>query len=238
MIKNQSEINELLFRRNDKGLFSEQEYVFNDDQSINWRKMVKHEYLVPNKQKTTETDVSLLKDNELIIRLIGLKHLAALRGYKSVTYTVKTATPSYVCVACKITWEANYETGFKEIEFESIADASLENTNDFARFYLAATAENRAFARCIRNFLKIDIVSDEEMASKQVEAQDTSSNSESSSDPLVMLEKILKDKNMNVDDVKKLLKEKGMEDKKLDKIKELSDVPKLQIFNLLSYLKD
>ena len=37
-------------------------YVYNEDGTINLRKMVKTEYLVPNRQKTQETDVSKLED--------------------------------------------------------------------------------------------------------------------------------------------------------------------------------
>ena len=44
-------------------------YAFNEDGLIDWRKMIKTEYLVPNRDRTTETDVTKLKDTELIILL-------------------------------------------------------------------------------------------------------------------------------------------------------------------------
>ena len=42
-------------------------YEFNLDGTVNWRKMVKPEHLVPNKDRTSETDVTKLKDYQLII---------------------------------------------------------------------------------------------------------------------------------------------------------------------------
>ena len=49
-------------KRNDNGLISGSsvDYVYNEDGFVDWRKMVKTDHLVPNKQKTSETDVSKL----------------------------------------------------------------------------------------------------------------------------------------------------------------------------------
>ena len=45
------------------------EYKFTDDGQIDWRKMIKPEYLVPNKSRTSENDVTKLKDYQLKIIL-------------------------------------------------------------------------------------------------------------------------------------------------------------------------
>ena len=55
------------------------EYKFTDDGLIDWRKMIKTEFLVPNKSRTSETDVTKLKDWQLIILLGGIKELAQIR---------------------------------------------------------------------------------------------------------------------------------------------------------------
>ena len=74
---------------------------------------------------------------------------------------------------------SNYETGGQPVSFSAIGDASLSNTFDFAQNYLAAIAENRAFVRCVRNFLKINIVAKDEIGpsnsaidTAKVESQD------------------------------------------------------------------
>ena len=125
--------------------------------------MIRPEFLVPNKQRTQETDISKLEDKDLLILLGGIKELAQIRGFKSVGYSIPSATPIYVMAACTIAWVGNYETNNEDIIFEALADASPDNTQSFAKNYLAAIAENRAFVRCVRNFLKINIVGQDEV---------------------------------------------------------------------------
>ena len=145
--------------RNDHGLIETQDYVFNTDGLVNWRKMVKPEFLVPNRQRTQEANVENLQDKDLIILLGGLKDLAQIRGYTNVKYNISVASESYAAASCTIHWISNYETEGREIVFESMSSATLNNTNGFGQNYLVEMAENRSFCRCVRNFLKINIVS-------------------------------------------------------------------------------
>jgi hypothetical protein len=127
----------------------------------------------------------------------------------------------------------NYETNGKEIVFESLADASTSNTKSFARFFLAAIAENRAFVRCVRNFLKINIVSQEELG--DVKVLDEAVAVENPTSPHNLLEKIMKDKGINFETLKeRLVKEKF---EKVDDIKAISDIPKAKIFELIERIK-
>jgi hypothetical protein len=225
-----------LFTRNKYGLIEDKglNYIFNDDGTINWRKMVKTEHLVPNRQKTQETDVSKLQDKDLLILLGGIKELAQIRGYTSVEYKVVAASESYFATSCKITWLPNYETGGKEIIFESLADDTVNNTKSFARFFLAAIAENRAFVRCVRNFLKINIVSQEELGDAKL-IDDSVSQNDNPTSPHALLEKVMKDKSINFDQLKKkLIKEKFDNAENLNSI---SDIPKAKIFELIERIK-
>jgi hypothetical protein len=227
-----------LFIRNSFGLLENDNinYIFNDDGSINWRAMVKTQYLVPNRQRTQETDVSKLEDKDLLILLGGIKELAQIRGFTSVEYNVVTATDNYFATSCKITWIPNYETGNRPVTFEALADASLVNTKDFARYFLAAIAENRAFVRCVRNFLKINIVSQEELGDAKlglVAKEDT--EKENPMNPTVLLEKIMQDKNISFDTLKKkLIREKFDGAESFNFIK---DIPKSKVFELIERLK-
>ena len=54
-------------------------YQYDENGLIDWRRMVKSEHLVPNRQRTSETDVSKLEDNQLILLLGGIKELAQIR---------------------------------------------------------------------------------------------------------------------------------------------------------------
>ena len=68
--------------RDEYGLLPESlaEYVYDEGGSIDWRKMVKQQYLVSNRSRTSETDVSKLDDKDLLILLGGIKELAQIRG--------------------------------------------------------------------------------------------------------------------------------------------------------------
>lgn len=225
-----------LITRNKYGLIEDKNinYVYNDDATINWRKMVKQEYLVPNRQKTQETDVSKLEDKNLLILLGGIKELAQIRGFTSVEYKVVAASENYFATSCKITWIPNYETSGRVIEFEALADATLNNTKSFARFFLAAIAENRAFVRCVRNFLKINIVSQEELGDAKLLEEAVSSN-ENPTSPQVLLEKVMKDKSISFEYLKeKLVKEKFEGAESLNSVQ---DIQKSKIFELIDRIK-
>lgn len=162
----------IAFNRNEHGLYDHVEYVFTPDGFVDWRKMVAAEFLVPNKEKTEETDVTKLPDNKLLILLGGLKRLARLRGYSSVNHEVVHASEHLVTVKTTITWIPNYETDGRVIQFSALADAHGRNTDKFTRYYLAAIAENRGLVRVIRNFLGINIAGQDELGAKVKEVAD------------------------------------------------------------------
>jgi hypothetical protein len=222
--------------RNKYGLIEDENinYVYNEDGTINWRKMVKIEYLVPNRQKTQETDVSKLEDRDLLILLGGIKELAQIRGYTSVEYKVVAASENYFATSCKIKWIPNYETNGRVIEFEALADASPNNTKSFARFFLAAIAENRAFVRCVRNFLKINIVSQEELGDAKL-VDDSHSIQENPTSPYSLLEKIMKDKNLTFEQLKKKLIKENFSG--ADTLNSVGEIPKVKIFELVDRIK-
>jgi hypothetical protein len=224
-----------IIKRNSYGLLesSNINYIFNEDNTINWRAMVNPQYLVPNRQKTQEIDVSKLEDKDLLILLGGIKELAQIRGYTDVTYKVVAASENYFATSCRITWIPNYETEERVVTFEALADASSNNTKNFARFFLAAIAENRAFVRCVRNFLKINIVSQEELGDAKL-LEETSFN-ENPTSPHTLLEKIMKEKSVTLENLKsKLIKEKF---DNADTINNINDIPKNKIFELIERIK-
>ena len=221
-------------KRDKNGLITQPnvDYIFNEDGLIDWRKMVKEEFLFANKQKTKETDVSKLEDHELIIKLAGLKELAQIRGYTDVHHKVTAPTPDYVISSCSITWIPNYETEDKEVTFTSIGDAGPHNTNGFGQMFLAAMAENRAFGRCVRNFLRIHVVAQEEMANGKVFEEPT----ENHTDPKLLLESVMKEKNVSFEQIKTRLA-----DEKFDGAEDfvsVADIPTSKIFELIQRIKN
>ena len=233
--KKTNQIPPSIITRNQYGLLENASinYTYHDDGSIDWRAMVKPQYLVPNRQKTQETDVTKLEDRDLLILLGGIKELAQIRGYTSVEYKVVAASDNYFATSCKIKWIPNYETDGKEIIFEALADATINNTKSFARFFLAAIAENRAFVRCVRNFLKINIVSQEELGDAKL--LDEGPSQENPTSPHTLLEKVMKDKSINFETLKKKLIKENIEN--ADKFNSILDIPKVKIFELIERIK-
>ena len=225
-----------LITRNKYGLIEDVNinYIYNDDGTINWRKMIKTEYLVNNRQKTQETDVSKLEDKDLLILLGGIKELAQIRGYSKVEYNVVSANDTYFATSCRITWLPNYETDGREIVFESLADATVNNTKSFAKFFLAAIAENRAFVRCVRNFLKINIVSQEELGEAKLFDFSQPSN-ENPTSPQSVLEKTMKEKGVNFESLKKRLIKDNFDN--AENLNSISDIPKVKLFELIDRIK-
>ncbi len=166
------------FERNEYGLYKHIDYIFDADGNVDWRKMIKLEHLFPNKDKTSETDVSKLDDTKLLISLAGIKHLAQLRGYDSVKHYPVISSPDFVGVETSIVYIGNYETQGRPVSFSAMADAHPGNTKNFTRNYLSTIAENRGFVRAVRNFLKIHIVGQDEIGNNgDVEtAPDTQTN--------------------------------------------------------------
>ncbi len=223
-------------KRNDNGLISGSsvDYVYNEDGFVDWRKMVKTDHLVPNKQKTSETDVSKLEDHQLIILLAGIKELAQIRGYTNVRYEVTSPSPEYVVATCSIDWIPNYETEDRAVTFSAIGDASPHNTQSFAKFFLGPIAENRAFVRCVRNFLKINIVGQDELGQAKI-ASDPHDQPETQASPVSLLKNTMKEKGVTFDKLKARLEAEKYE--KVDKINTLEDIPKVKIFELIERLK-
>tara|TARA_Y100001934_G_C12367577_1_gene784392 strand:+ start:1416 stop:2126 length:711 start_codon:yes stop_codon:yes gene_type:complete len=226
-------------KRNAEGLLTDVDYKFSEEGLIDWRKMIDNKWLVPNRQRTEETDVSKLNDYELIILLGGIKELAQIRGFTDVKYSVVSPSADYVVATCTISWIPNYETEGKEVSFSAIGDASPQNTSGFGQMFLAACAENRSFVRCVRNFLRINIVAQEELAKmvagKSSYTPPTPAVEENQTSPSYLLKKVMKEKSITFESVKKKLVKEKFEG--LEKIKGVDDIPKFKMFELIERIK-
>ena len=231
------------FKRDANGLLECVDYIFNPDHTINWRSMINKEHLVPNRdafknQKDVnlkEIDISTLPDNQLLILLAGIKELAQIRGYKNVSYDVIQAQPDYVAVKCTINWSPNYETGMQEVSFSALADAHLDNTKDFAKNFLMAIAENRAFIRAVRSFLKINIVGNDEMGKTthvDVELEPNTLITQ----PIALLEKTMEEHKISFEQIKERAIQKNMDG--ADKWSSIKDISPLSMFTIISGIKN
>ena len=158
-----------LFSRDSSGLLKNIQYTFSTDGSVDWRAMIHNEHLFPNKGwfesrgKDVPKSADGLSDHQLLIKLSGIKELARLRGFSKCNYHIEKCEQDHVSVQCYMTFIPNYETDGKSIEFSDVANATLENTSSFATKFLETIACNRSFVRCVRNFLNVHIVGDDEI---------------------------------------------------------------------------
>jgi len=238
-------IKQVSFSRDANGLLSGKEYEFTEDGLVNWRKMINSKYLVPNLSKfasgTENKDLNIqdLDDSQLLILLGGIKELANIRGYSKVEYKVFNCTQNHVAVSCKITWLPNFETSQKEVEFESLADAHLDNTKSFAKDFLMAIAENRAFVRAVRNFLRINILGSDELGdSKNQTVIHTESGTESTiatSHPANVLKEAMAKANIPFEKIKETMIKEGTEN--AETWNAVSDIPHKMIFSLIQRIK-
>ena len=175
-ISTAQEITTNKYSRGKDGLIKSVEYEYNEDGSVNWRAMVDPKHLFPNKSwfearnKPSPKSIEGLQDNQLLIKLAGIKELAKLRGYNSVRYNVIKCEKDHVSIKCEISWIPNFENPISESDFipasthfEDVANATTDNTSSFATKFLETIAANRAFVRCVRNFLNVHIVGDDEI---------------------------------------------------------------------------
>jgi hypothetical protein len=219
---------------NQYGLIEGEKYVFNEDGTINWRKMISPEFLVPNRQallrkgKSVPDTTESLDDSELLILLGGIKKLAQLRGYCAVRYNITVPSEDYVVAVCSIDWIPNYEnTGCSNVvTFSAIGDAHERNTSGFGAKYLGPIAENRAFVRAVRNFLKINIVSQEEIGGPTEGGEDLA---------VSKLKDTMKETGVSFDLIKtKLIEEKFPNAEGFTKVE---DIPRYMQFQLIERIR-
>ena len=166
------------YKRNADGLLEGVKYEYNEDGSVNWRAMIAPEHLYPNKgwfetrNQPMPQSIEGLADHQLLIKLSGIKELAKLRGFNRVHYEVIKCEIDHVSVKCEINWIPNFENPKEESDFlppstsfEDLANATVYNTSSFAQKFLETIAANRAFVRCVRNFLNVHIVGADEIDS-------------------------------------------------------------------------
>jgi len=246
--------------RDERGLLKGVEYKFKEDGMIDWRAMIPEEFLYPNKewfearQQPVPKTVEGLEDKQLLVMLGGIKHVARLRGYSYVDYEwAPHSTPEHVAVKCTISFIDNFETRQgvyrADVSFSSLANASVSNMSDFVAKFPETIAENRAFVRCVRNFLNINICSDEEIDKNKgylVSTEDTAANK--SKLPNEILQKVVQ-KQLGIVQFSEFIaklralykdgKYKPTVDaKKIGEWKSFNDIPKPEVRNIIGAISE
>lgn len=214
-------MNEPVKMRDENGLMKSIKYILNTDGTVNWRAMLKQEYLYPNpdffknRKLAIPDSVDGLEDKQLLIYLAGLKDVAKIRGFTSVEFDLNTVHPEHIQAKCRIVWIPNFESDFKENLYEEYASATKSNADGFGMKFPEAIACNRAFVRCVRNYLGINIVGADELDKSSgfkgvysdMGGENISVGADSSNlSPQGLLKNSFVSKHNGVDDIKKFIK--------------------------------
>lgn len=185
---------------------------------IKWRELVNKEHVVLNRAVFAKKGVDVFTiseeernkylesspDDHKIIRLAGFRDLARLRGYTDVSQKVEMIGDS-VTVTCSISFAPLEETRWQTVSYTGIGSASFNDVAPDYRCFLPAIASNRAFCRCVREYLGITSVSEEELnPNDKVEVAKTSS-------PLALVKEKCLEKGISFDVLKLELAGRGLE---------------------------
>ena len=233
--------------RDANGLIEGVSYEYSPSGGIEWKAMVPKEFLYVNPDMKRRDKIEKeygksydqidpiadkVKDADLVILLNGLRHLLHLRGHNYVMLTPTQSTIEYASVNCEISFTPSFESEGRTIIHQDNACAHQGNTNNFAQNYLVEIASNRAFCRCVRAFLKINIVSREELGAS-IE-QEAPKSVMAPAKQIKMLEDIMLAKGVIWKTISDKLKS---ENRFSEAYKSIHDLPKDLVFEFIERIK-
>lgn len=225
-------------KRTELGLLEGINYKFNQEGLIDWRSLIQSKYLYLNQdnfkrrgEKIPES-IDGVSDRDLIIQLPGLRELAYLRGFTSVSYRPVVASNEYAASVCRIEWIGNYETNMIPVNYEALAGANTFNVAELTQTYLLEMSENRSFCRAVRNFLRISIVSKDELPPPKQNRFNGSTNTS----PSVILANLMKEKGRSFKEVQEKLIAEG--NAEFQTYADWTDIPGDKAFQLVDRFKN
>lgn len=190
------------------GLISTIDHKFDEFGFVDWRATIPQKFLFVNTEKFKAAErevpetIEGVEDDMLLIKLGGIKWLARARGYEKVVFEVVHQEPSLVTVRCRIYWIPNFENP-RGATYEELASCGVKNADELSLRYSESIAANRAFVRCVRNFLNVNIVGDEEIDKKDAEAPPKPSDTTPATiDPQSIYIKLCKEKGLDFKSIK------------------------------------
>lgn len=162
--------------RDRNGLIKGIDYKFKGP-FVDWRAAVNPQYVILNKYMYAKEGIDVLAlsdemqakiladspEEKKLIKLMGFREVAKLRGYISVRHSILHRDPTSVVACCEIEWLPNFETGWAPFNYSTVANATIENVDSDFRPFLETIACNRAFVRTVRESLGIPILGQDEI---------------------------------------------------------------------------
>ncbi len=189
-----------------------------EDGSVNWRKIVDPQNIYLNfnffarkgidiktlEQEEIEKYKNSVEDDGLVISLAGIRQLANARGVKSVIYDLVDRTDERAAIKCTMILVPNADEPY-EVTICGISNASVLNTTPDYFAHAEAIGSNRAYCRCVRNYLNIVSVSNEEMNPLEKKEEVATS----SPVPQQTLRNQMEELGIEISDLVKIIEERG-----------------------------
>jgi hypothetical protein len=129
------------------------------------------------------------------------------------------------------------------VSFEDIANATTDNTSSFAQKFLETIAANRAFVRCVRNFLNVHIVGADEIDSSQGNVSPPATKEVERPDKLSPINLLMEKVDLGEEDfstfkdiLRGLWKSKQYQNEKTSEWESWDDIPKREVVKILGII--
>jgi hypothetical protein len=176
-----------------------------------------------------------------MVLLGGWKYLLKERGYISKRDFVHVTNNEFAAITCQIVWAPHEDSGNISQTYEASADSHKGNTDSFMQSFLTTSAQNRAFSRCVREYLNIHVVGKDEIFSSNDSLtkiiEDHKGSSGVATTPQQILEALAnKNKKPLSAGIKWINHNQYMDEDQLKEIKSWGDIPDDICYKMIAYL--
>lgn len=223
------------------------DYPLDENGNIDWLRLIPEKFIVPQDKSKKDIPISELQNHEKMILLGGWKFLLKKRGYISKHDIIHSSSNEFVSATCRITWTAHEDSDNIEQTYEASADSHLENTDGMMRKFLTANAQNRAFSRCVREYLNVNVVGKDETDKATIEEmlnhnREYGGNHIYAKSPQDSLRNLMTNKNHSLSDAITWFKSKKSKEilspEEIDSINDWPDIPKHGCYALIHYFEE
>lgn len=230
-----------------ESLWAHVEHARDERGFVDWKSLIDPKHIVLNTETVLKKGIALdnmsseeieeykasAPESDLLIKLAGFKDLMKLRGYIDAYPEVLFANDEKVIIRYVIVWLPNFETRHKAVKTAAVASASVKTTTGKFQNFLETIAENRALVRCVKNFLNIHILGQDELP-----IEDNIQYVSSGDDPSVysQIKEVLKQNNYSFEQLKKSMIKKNLPG--AESLKKIEDIDPSVALIVLKMLKD
>lgn len=171
--------------------------------SVDWKALIPPQFIyIRNSNKediVSDEEMESVDDQQKLVKLEGYRFLAEVRGFTKNKSKVLRLDDETCTIQNTIKW-GGYSYGglvFNKVETSATVSVCKRELGEMFKDHLVSIAENRAFCRNVRAFLRIPILSEDEVVVNAVEqAKPQNESSENVADPKKKMRLLMKEKGL------------------------------------------